>query len=191
MQAYVDRFRAKATKARQAQSRLKALERMETVVPAHVDSPFQFSFFPPGKMSSPLINLAQADIGYGQPPVLHDVGLSVLPDTRIGLLGPNGAGKSSLIKTLAGQLPLLAGECVTGEKFSLGYFAQDQLKALDLNASAAVHTQRLPRTEEHTNELQSHGLLRSAAAPYTTLSRSYCRIPALVCSAPMVRVNPA
>src|SRR5690554_2025115 len=162
MQAYVDRFRAKATKARQAQSRLKALERMETVVPAHVDSPFQFSFFPPGKMSSPLINLAQADIGYGPPPVLHDVGLSVLPDTRIGLLGPNGAGKSSLIKTLAGQLPLLAGECVTGENFSLGYFAQDQLKALDLNASAAVHIQRLSpeaREQEIRNFLGGFGFM--------------------------------
>lgn len=162
MQAYVDRFRAKATKARQAQSRLKALERMETVAPAHVDSPFQFSFFPPGKMSSPLINLAQADIGYGQPPVLHDVGLSVLPDTRIGLLGPNGAGKSSLIKTLAGQLPLLAGECVTGENFSLGYFAQDQLKALDLSASAAVHIQRLSpeaREQEIRNFLGGFGFI--------------------------------
>src|SRR5690625_6327873 len=100
---------------------------METVVPAHVDSPFQFSFFPPGKMSSRLINLAQADIGYGPPPVLHDVGLCVLPDTRIGLLGPNGAGKSCLIKTLAGQLPLLPCECVTGENCSLGYVVQDEL----------------------------------------------------------------
>lgn len=162
MQSYVDRFRAKATKARQAQSRLKALERMETVAPAHVDSPFQFSFLSPGKMSSPLINLSQADIGYGQPPVLRQVGLSVLPETRIGLLGPNGAGKSSLIKTLAGDLPLLAGECVKGENFSLGYFAQDQLKALDLNASAATHIQRLSpeaREQEVRNFLGGFGFM--------------------------------
>ncbi|MDQ2076117.1 ATP-binding cassette domain-containing protein [Marinimicrobium sp. ABcell2] len=160
MQAYVNRFRAQATKARQAQSRLKALERMETIAPAHVDSPFQFSFFPPGKMSSPLIKLAQADIGYGQSPVLQNANFSVLPGTRIGLLGPNGAGKSSLIKTLAGDLPLLAGECVKGENFNLGYFAQDQLEALDLGASAALHIQRLSpgaREQEVRNFLGGFG----------------------------------
>jgi ATP-binding cassette, subfamily F, member 3 len=160
MQAYVNRFRAKATKARQAQSRLKALERMETIAPAHVDSPFQFSFFPPGKMSSTLVKLAQADIGYGQPPVLSNVNFGVLPDTRVGLLGPNGAGKSSLIKTLAGNLPLLTGEYVKGENFSLGYFAQDQLEALDLGASAALHIQRLSpevREQEVRNFLGGFG----------------------------------
>ena len=143
MQAYVDRFRAQANKARQAQSRLKAMERMEKIAPAHVDSPFDFSFAPAGKMSSPLVNLSQADIGYGEAPVLRQVNLGILPNTRIGLLGPNGAGKSSLIKTLAGDLPLLAGECHRGENFRLGYFAQHQLDALDLHASAAQHILRL------------------------------------------------
>jgi len=143
MQAYVDRFRAQANKARQAQSRLKAMERMEKIAPAHVDSPFDFSFAPAGKMSSPLVNLSQADIGYGEVPVLRQVNLGILPNTRIGLLGPNGAGKSSLIKTLAGELPLMAGDCHRGENFRLGYFAQHQLDALDLHASAAQHILRL------------------------------------------------
>ena len=143
MRAYVDRFRAQANKARQAQSRLKAMERMEKIAPAHVDSPFDFSFAPAGKMSSPLVNLSQADIGYGDAPVLRQVNLGILPNTRIGLLGPNGAGKSSLIKTLAGDLPLLKGDCHKGENFRLGYFAQHQLDALDLHASAAQHVLRL------------------------------------------------
>ncbi len=137
MEAYVRRFRAQANKARQAQSRLKAIERMETIAPAHVDSPFSFRFSPAGKMSRPLINLDNADIGYGDKRILSRVNLGILPETRIGLLGPNGAGKSSLIKTLSGELPLLSGECHTGDNFQLGYFAQHQLDALDLKASAA------------------------------------------------------
>ncbi|WP_347330034.1 ATP-binding cassette domain-containing protein [Marinimicrobium locisalis] len=149
MEAYVRRFRAQANKARQAQSRLKAIERMETIAPAHVDSPFDFRFLPSGKMSRPLINLNDADIGYGETPVLANVNLGILPETRIGLLGPNGAGKSSLIKTLAGELPLQRGECHTGDNFKLGYFAQHQLDALDLKASAAQHILRLsPETRE-------------------------------------------
>ncbi|MGD8175168.1 ATP-binding cassette domain-containing protein [Marinimicrobium sp. ARAG 43.8] len=149
MEAYVRRFRAQANKARQAQSRLKAIERMEKIAPAHVDSPFNFRFLPAGKMSRPLINLTHADIGYGDKPVLNQVNLGVLPETRIGLLGPNGAGKSSLIKTLAGELALRAGDCHTGDNFKLGYFAQHQLDALDINASAAQHILRLsPETRE-------------------------------------------
>jgi len=149
MEAYVRRFRAQANKARQAQSRLKAMERMEKIAPAHVDSPFTFRFAEAGKMSSPLINLGRADIGYDQSPVLHRVNLGIVPETRIGLLGPNGAGKSSLIKTLAGDLPLISGDLHRGENFRLGYFAQHQLDALDLNASAAQHILRLsPETRE-------------------------------------------
>ncbi|WP_341936652.1 ATP-binding cassette domain-containing protein [Marinimicrobium sp. C2-29] len=149
MEAYVRRFRAQANKARQAQSRLKAMERMEKIAPAHVDSPFTFRFAPAGKMSSPLINLSQADIGYGDSPILSQVNLGILPETRIGLLGPNGAGKSSLIKTLAGDLQLMRGDCHVGENFKLGYFAQHQLDALDLKASAAQHILRMsPETRE-------------------------------------------
>jgi ATP-binding cassette subfamily F protein 3 len=140
---YIRRFRAQATKARQAQSRIKELERMEKIAPAHIDSPFSFTFKCNDKMSVPLVHIARADIGYGAKVVLNKVELSIRAETRIGLLGPNGAGKSSLVKTLAGSLPLMAGDRINGEHFKLGYFAQHQLEALDINASAALHIQRL------------------------------------------------
>ncbi|MCP8900457.1 ATP-binding cassette domain-containing protein [Gilvimarinus xylanilyticus] len=143
LENYIRRFRAKATKAKQAQSRVKQLERMETIAPAHVDSPFTFTFTASNKVSDPLIVLRDMDIGYPGRAVLSKVGLNIAPAQRIGLLGPNGAGKSSLIKTLAGTLEPLSGERVTGEHFRLGYFAQHQLEALDLSASPALHIQRL------------------------------------------------
>jgi ATP-binding cassette subfamily F protein 3 len=143
---FIRRFRAKATKARQAQSRIKELERMEKIAPAHVDSPFSFSFTCADKVSVPLVHIARANIGYENKIILQNVELSVVPETRIALLGPNGAGKSSLIKTIAGSLSLLAGDRTYGEHFKLGYFAQHQLEALDLNASAALHIQRLSPT---------------------------------------------
>ncbi len=146
---FVRRFRAKATKAKQAQSRLKELNRMEELAPAHVDSPFSFRIDSSDKMSNPLLNLTHAQIGYGDKTVLRDVSLCVLPSTRIGLLGPNGAGKSSLVKTLAAALPTLGGGRVGGEHLQVGYFAQHQLEALDLQASAALHLQRLsPKATE-------------------------------------------
>lgn len=146
---FIRRFRAQASKARQAQGRIKALERMEKIAPAHIDSPFSFAFTCADKVSTPLVHITRADIGYGGQAVLEKVELSISPETRIGLLGPNGAGKSSLIKTLAGNLALLAGERTNGEHFKLGYFAQHQLEALDLNASAALHIQRLaPQARE-------------------------------------------
>ncbi len=146
---YIRRFRAQATKARQAQSRIKELERMEKIAPAHIDSPFTFTFKCNDKMSVPLVHIARADIGYGSKVVLNKVELSIRAETRVGLLGPNGAGKSSLVKTLAGSLPLLAGDRTNGEHFKLGYFAQHQLEALDINASAALHIQRLaPQARE-------------------------------------------
>src|SRR5690606_25474345 len=95
MRAFVDRFRAKASKARQAQSRLKALERMELIAPAHVDSPFLFRFASPDKTPNPLLTLERAAAGYGDEPVLSDVNLALGPGARIGLLGKNGAGKST------------------------------------------------------------------------------------------------
>jgi len=146
IQKFVARFRAKATKAKQAQSRLKELARMEDIAPAHVDSPFDFHFPTPDRFSDPLINLAQGQLGYGDTPLLSTVNLSIHPGTRLGLLGANGAGKSTLLKTLAGELPLLSGERVTGEHFRLGYFTQHQLEALDLDASPALHLQRLSPT---------------------------------------------
>src|SRR5690554_2897917 len=146
---FIRRFRAKASKARQAQGRIKALERMEKIAPAHIDSPFSFKFTCAEKVSTPLIHITRAEIGYGEKIILKKVELNIVPETRIGLLGPNGAGKSSLIKTLAGSLPLLAGDRTNGERFKLGYFAQHQLEALDLNASAALHIQRMsPQARE-------------------------------------------
>ena len=142
MQDFVRRFRAKATKARQAQSRLKALERMETIAPAHVDSPFSFGFYPPRRLSDPVINLQNADLGY-QTPVLNKVNLSLHPDSRIGLLGANGQGKSTLVKSLAGEIKLVAGERTRGEHCDIAYFGQHQLEALDVKASPLTQLQRL------------------------------------------------
>lgn len=143
MEDFVRRFRAKATKAKQAQSRLKALDRMAEIAPAHVDSPFRFRLPSSDKVSNPLIDLREAEIGYPGKPILKRVELGLQPGRRIGLLGPNGAGKSSLIKTLAGDLPLLAGERQCGEHLKIGYFAQHQLEALDSKASPMLHVQRL------------------------------------------------
>lgn len=146
---FVRRFRAKATKAKQAQSRLKELARMETLAPAHMDSPFNFRFPVPEKMPQQAVNLDQATIGYPGKPILSDIELSLLPSSRIGLLGANGAGKSTLLKTLAGLVPLQGGKRVEGAHLKIGYFAQHQLEALDLQASCALHLQRIsPRASE-------------------------------------------
>ncbi len=142
MQDFVRRFRAKATKARQAQSRIKALERMELIAPAHVDSPFQFQIPPAQKSSDPLLSLDKAYLGY-QEPVLKGIRLSLHPGDRIGLLGHNGAGKSTLIKSLGGEIPMLAGDRNDGANLVLGYFSQHQVDDLDLDASAFIHIQRL------------------------------------------------
>ncbi|SHF29085.1 ATP-binding cassette, subfamily F, member 3 [Modicisalibacter ilicicola DSM 19980] len=145
IERFVARFRAKATKARQAQSRLKMLERMETIAVAHVDSPFHFTLPSADKTSHPLLVLDQARLGYTSP-LLSDVKLTLLPGQRIGLLGPNGAGKSTLIKSLTGELPLIEGKRVAGEHLAIGYFAQHQLEGLDLTASPFLHVQRLSPT---------------------------------------------
>jgi len=143
IRSYVDRFRAKATKARQAQSRLKALERMELIGPAHVDSQFRFGFREPEKNPHPLLQLDGCAVGYGDAPVLEHVDFSVQPGDRIGLLGPNGAGKSTLIKLLAGQLTPSAGRRLPAQDLRIGYFAQHQLEQLDGQASPLLHLQRL------------------------------------------------
>ncbi len=149
MENFIRRFKAKATKARQAQSRIKALERMTQIAPAHVDSPFSFTFPLPDKLSDPLLTLTQATLGYGDAAILRDIKLSVHPGSRIGLLGANGAGKSTLLKTLGGVQPLLAGQRTCGEHLALGYFSQHQLESLDLDASPATQLQRLaPKARE-------------------------------------------
>ncbi|TCV67704.1 ATP-binding cassette domain-containing protein [Pseudomonas fluorescens] len=147
MESYIARFKAQATKARQAQSRIKALERMEELSAAHVDSPFDFVFRESTKISSPLIDLSDARLGYGDKTVLEKVKLQLTPGARIGLLGPNGAGKSTLIKNLSGELQPLAGRLTRGENTVVGYFAQHQLDSLDSKASPLLHLQRLAPTE--------------------------------------------
>lgn len=146
IQRFIDRFKAKATKARQAQSRIKALERMERIAPAHIDSPFSFRFPVAGKVSNPLLSIREGVAGHGDLEVLRQLSLTLLPGSRIGLLGPNGAGKSTLMDALRGEATLLAGERTTGEHLAIGYFAQHQLESLDLDASPFLHLQRLAPT---------------------------------------------
>ncbi|WP_447894641.1 ABC-F family ATP-binding cassette domain-containing protein [Vreelandella sp. GE22] len=150
IERFVTRFKAQATKARQAQSRVKMLERMEEIAVAHVDSPFHFTLPAADKTSHPLLVLDGAQLGYGgengDNVQLDKVNLSLLPGSRIGLLGPNGAGKSTLIKSLTGELALLAGKRVPGEHLAIGYFAQHQLEGLDVTTTPFVHVQRLSPT---------------------------------------------
>ncbi|TCM68637.1 ATP-binding cassette subfamily F protein 3 [Acinetobacter calcoaceticus] len=143
LQKYIDRFKAQATKARQAQSRIKQLERMQDLAPAHVDTPFTFSFREPTKMSSPLLSLDQADIGYANKLIVTNVQLQITPTSRIGLLGMNGAGKSTLIKSLVGDLELIQGERKASELLNIGYFAQHQMDALDGGASPMLQLARI------------------------------------------------
>jgi ATP-binding cassette subfamily F protein 3 len=139
---FVRRFKAKASKARQAQSRLKMLERMERIAPAHVDSPFEFTFRDPVKLPRPLLALDRAAAGYGERVVVGDVQLTISPGDRIGLLGRNGAGKSTLTRTLAGLQPLLSGTRTAAEDLAIGYFAQHQLEQLDGRESPLWHIKR-------------------------------------------------
>ena len=143
IQRFIDRFRAQATKARQAQSRVKALERMEKIAPAHIDSPFSFEFPVADKVSNPLLSIRHGVAGHGETPALKDINVTLLPGSRIGLLGPNGAGKSTFMDALLGAGTLLSGERTCGEHLAIGYFAQHQLEALDLDASPFLHLQRL------------------------------------------------
>ena len=143
MEDFIRRFKAKASKARQAQSRIKALEKLEELAPAHIDSPFDFVFREADKVSSPLLDLAEGVLGYPDKRVLEKVKLQLVPGARIGLLGPNGAGKSTLIKTLANELQPLGGRLQRGENLVIGYFAQHQLDALDAKASPLLHLQRI------------------------------------------------
>jgi ATP-binding cassette subfamily F protein 3 len=157
IQRFIDRFKAKATKARQAQSRVKSLERMEKIAPAHIDSPFSFEFPMADKVSNPLLSIRHGQAGHGDTKVLSNINLTLLPGSRVGLLGPNGAGKSTLMDALLGQgeqgtaSTLLSGERTCGEHLAIGYFAQHQLESLDLDASPFRHLQRLsPRASEQS-----------------------------------------
>ena len=143
MQSFIDRFRVKASKAKQAQSRIKALEKMQLIGPAHIDSPFHFSFKKPRAMPSSLIRLDKAVAGYGETTVLSGIDFSLIPGERIGLLGLNGAGKSTFIKLLAGELSPQAGQLDKSKDLKVGYFAQHQLEQLDMEANALLILQRL------------------------------------------------
>lgn len=138
---FVRRFRAKASKAKQAQSRLKELSRMEDIAPAHIDSPFRFSFFSPDKTASDLLNFKKVSIGFDTP-LVQGINLKLHDTTRIGLLGFNGAGKSTLLKTLAEQLPVLGGEVVASKHLRIGYSAQHQVDVIDMKASPTTLIQR-------------------------------------------------
>ena len=143
MESFVERFRAQATKARQAQSRLKALERMQRIAPAHVDSPFEFEFRQPDKLPRPLLALENQSVGYGERVLLQRVSLTLAPGDRVALLGRNGAGKSTLVKLLAGELSAASGTRTEARDLALGYFAQHQLEQLVVEDSALGNLKRL------------------------------------------------
>ncbi len=147
LESYVTRFRAKATKAKQAQSRIKALERMERIAAAHVDSPFSFRFQETVGEPRQLLRLEAARIGYGTRTIVDQVEMSILPQSRIGLLGRNGQGKSTLVKALSGTLALQAGERHPGQHLKVGYFAQHQLDTLRLDETAFWHLQQCDALE--------------------------------------------
>ncbi len=159
IQSYVDRFRYKASKARQAQSRLKMLDRMTRIAPAHVDSPFHFHFGEPEKQPHHLVQLESASAGYEQP-VLSDINLVISAGDRLGLLGVNGAGKSTLVKALADGSTLLSGNRLVSKDTKVGYFAQHQLDLLEADQSPMEHLRsRAPgdREAELRNYLGSFG----------------------------------
>jgi len=145
MHSFVERFKAKATKAKQAQSRIKALERMELIAPAHVDSPFHFSFKPPHRNPHPLLQIDNCAAGYAGKVILQNARMVLTPGDRVGLLGPNGAGKSTLIKLLAGEIKPLEGERLAAKDLKIGYFAQHQLEQLHPEHTPVEHLQQLDR----------------------------------------------
>lgn len=147
LQSYIERFRAKATKARQAQSRIKMLERMELIAAVQVDNPFYFSFREPESLPNPLLQMEKVSAGYGDRTILKSIKLNLVPGSRIGLLGRNGAGKSTLIKLLAGMLQPQSGEISLAKGIKLGYFAQHQLETLHADESPLQHLSRLAPNE--------------------------------------------
>ena len=160
MQSFVDRFRYKASKARQAQSRIKMLERMEQIAPAHVDSPFRFHFIEPEKQPQQLLSLDNAALGYGDDIILDNIKLNLLAGDRIGLLGVNGAGKSTLVKALATGSTLLGGERHLSKDTKIGYFAQHQLDLLRPERSPVDHLRDYApddREQDHRNYLGRFG----------------------------------
>lgn len=191
LQKYIDRFRAQATKARQAQSRIKALERMERISAAHVDSPFSFGFRELGTAPDPLLVMNQAALGYAGNPLLQLAHLAIRPGERIGLLGKNGAGKSTLIKALAQSATLLAGERIEGKDLRIGYFAQHQLEQLVAADSPLQHLQRLDSQAREQELLDFLGgfdfrgeMAKSACGPFSGGEKSRLALAMLIWQRP-------
>ncbi|MFT6085544.1 MAG: ATP-binding cassette subfamily F protein 3 [Glaciecola sp.] len=147
LNSFITRFKAKASKAKQAQSRVKQLEKMQDILPVHQASGFQFSFKPPEKLPNPLVRMEEVQVGYADNIILKQVKMNLVPGSRIGLLGKNGAGKSTFIKLLAEELPPLCGEYATSAGLTIGYFAQHQVELLHLESSAFDHVFRLDKTQ--------------------------------------------
>jgi ATP-binding cassette subfamily F protein 3 len=155
LQKFIDRFKAKASKAKQAQSRVKALERMEKIAPVLADAEFQFEFKEPANLPNPMLNISGGEVGYlaaddapvGTAPtvIARNINRSVLAGQRIGILGANGQGKSTLVKTIAGALPQIAGEMITGKGLNIGYFSQQELDVLRPQDNPLEHMFRLAR----------------------------------------------
>jgi ATP-binding cassette, subfamily F, member 3 len=156
LQSFIDRFRAKATKARQAQSRMKMLAKMEDLAPLHVSAPFSFEFREPERSPDPLLVLEDVKAGYGEKVVLTDVNLSLRSGERIGLLGVNGAGKSTLVKTIAGVLPVQAGTATFNKGLEIGYFAQHQVEMLRDDESPLWHLKRISESKVREQELRDY-----------------------------------
>ena len=150
LQKFIDRFKAKASKAKQAQSRVKALARMERLGPVLTSADFQFEFREPLSLPNPMLAFSQVACGYraddgNETRIIDSINRSVLAGQRIGILGANGQGKSTLVKTIVGDLPRLAGDITEGKGLSIGYFAQQELDVLSLDDGALVHMIRLAR----------------------------------------------
>ena len=143
LQSFINRFKAKATKATQAQSRVKALEKMEKIAPAQLDNEFLFEFAAPEHLPNPLLKMEHADLGYGAETVLKNISLSLENGARFGLLGVNGSGKSTFIKALSGSLKPQNGQILRSDKLNIGYFAQHQLDTLRSDQSPMWHIQKL------------------------------------------------
>ena len=191
LHSYIDRFKVQATKARQAQSRIKALERMEMISAAHVDSQFSFEFRVPLNAPEPLLAMTDIQIGYDNSSILSNVNLSLRPGERLGLLGRNGAGKSTLIKLLAGELKPISGKRVEGKDLNIGYFAQHQLEQLRLNESPLQHMQTLDsatREQELLNYLGGFDfrgeMARSPCADFSGGEKSRLALALLIWTRP-------
>ncbi|WP_165310130.1 ABC transporter ATP-binding protein [Vibrio ziniensis] len=158
MQSYIDRFRYKASKARQAQSRIKALERMEKVLPAQFDNPFSFEFREPSALPNPILMMDDVSAGYGDNLILEKIRLNLVPGSRIGLLGRNGAGKSTLIKLLSNELSPQGGDLTYSQGVKIGYFAQHQLETLHPEETPLQHMMQIAPEK---NELELRNYLGS------------------------------